>query len=313
MSKKLPVLLLGYNRPDFTRDIMIRLAEYAPDRLYIACDGPNSSKPGDRDLVLQVREHLKGPAWPCTVHKRFLNENVGPRQAVGTAIDWFFTQETKGVILEDDCMPHVDFFKLADHILHRYRNDKKIWGVTGSNTTRVDFRGEASYGFVGHPLTWGWASWRDRWSERDADLQTYSMNRSTVGEGGFPSRAHQIAFSRHLDSIVECGVPDAWDYPWAWTVMRHGGLWAVAQRNLVKNVGFRYDSTNTTTSRLMGGPLENLEEVIDPIQVILDHEAESVILRKIHGLLYPLWLNHPVNLLKLVKRRITRRFRRRDE
>ncbi len=300
---KLPVLLLAYNRPDFTSQVMSLLRDYAPDRLYVACDGPKANKKGDHELVDTVREILTHPAWNTQVTARFLSTNAGLRTAVGHAIDWFFDNEPEGIILEDDCMPSEDFFRFSEYILDRYREDPRVWGVTGANNAGALFPPGASYGFIQFPIVWGWASWANRWAKNDPHLTTYPPSRSQLGLGGWPSQAHQFAFQRHFDSMLKTGTPDSWAYPWTWSTMSQGGLWAVPSAHLVQNIGFRDDSTHVTSPRLKGGPIEPLGKIV-PCQAISVHtEAEVALLKKLHFLVTPLWVNRPINFLKVLKRR----------
>ena len=44
MSKKIPVLVLAFNRADHVQQAMKAIAEYQPDRLYLECDGPRPYK-----------------------------------------------------------------------------------------------------------------------------------------------------------------------------------------------------------------------------------------------------------------------------
>ena len=54
-------------------------------------------------------------------------------KGVSSAISWFFNNVDEGIILEDDCLPHPDFFYFCEQLLDKYRNDKRIWCITGNN------------------------------------------------------------------------------------------------------------------------------------------------------------------------------------
>ena len=303
---KLPVLVLAYNRPDLTAGLMEKIAAYAPERLYVACDGARASKAGDDDLVQATRSCLTSPSWRTAIHARFLSGNQGLRQGVEGAIGWFFDNEAEGIILEDDCHPTPDFFKLAEHVLDRYRDNGAVWGMTGSNSAGVTFPDGVSYGFIRLPLIWGWASWADRWQKNDSDLVSYPGNRSTIGIDGWPSIEHKLAFQRYLDSMVRWGNPDSWAYRWAWSVMSQGGLWIVPDQHLVSNEGFRQDATNTSAQWLAEQTPGQLSEICPTDEVKVDKHAELTILRELHGLLMPLWLNYPMSFLKKVKKNVSR-------
>lgn len=107
---KVPVLVLSYDRPDFTQEAMSRIAKYGPSRLYMSCDGPKQGETEDEVRVQQVRDVLTAPEWPMDLYTRFLPSNQGLGHAVSGTLNLFFSQEAEGIILEDDCLPSSDFF-----------------------------------------------------------------------------------------------------------------------------------------------------------------------------------------------------------
>ena len=51
--------------------------------------------------------------WPCEVHHLFSDKNLGCRLGVTRAINWFFENVDEGIILEDDCIPHLISFLIV--------------------------------------------------------------------------------------------------------------------------------------------------------------------------------------------------------
>ena len=41
---------------------------------------------------------------------------------MSTAISWFFEQEERGIILEDDCVPNLDFFTFCETYFQLFEN-----------------------------------------------------------------------------------------------------------------------------------------------------------------------------------------------
>lgn len=296
------VLLLGYNRPEHTAQLMNRLAEIRPTKLYVGVDGPKNT-PQDRDLVNEVRTLMSTPSWTAQVRTRLIPSNVGSRRAIEGALTWFFSLEPRGIVLEDDCIPAQDFFTLADHVLDCYEQNHQIWGMTGSNTASVQF--DASYGFIRHPLTWGWATWADRWNKHQWSDDTY-LTLTKSGHSVWPSTAHKHAFKRHLDSIAHWGIPDAWDYQWAWTVMQEQGLWIVPSSQLVENVGFAQNALNQHPAHFTGPPLGDLGKIKIPEQISVNPEVEQATLRTIYGVRSPIWLSALIGMAKSLKARAVR-------
>ena len=83
--------------------------------------------------------------------------------------------------------------------------------------------------------------------------------------------------------------------------MKNRGLWVVPSFHLVENVGFGDSATNTKVDTFNAGPLETLGEILPPEVVQPNREAEIAILRRIHGIVTPQWLNIPINFLKKLK------------
>jgi len=52
-------------------------------------------------------------------------------------------------------------------------------------------------------------------------------------------------WSRIWQRLVDEGSPDSWAYRWTFTCLANGGLTALPNRNLVRNVGFGCDATHT--------------------------------------------------------------------
>ena len=107
---KTAVLFLVFNRPDTTRQVFEAIRQAKPPRLYVAADGPREGKLGEVERVKEVRTIATAVDWPCEVKTLFRDKNLGCKKGVSSAITWFFEQEKQGIILEDDCLPHLDFF-----------------------------------------------------------------------------------------------------------------------------------------------------------------------------------------------------------
>ena len=109
-SVSIPVLFVIFNRPDTTRQVFEAIRNVRPPKLYVAADGPRKSFPADANKVEEVRRIATQIDWPCEVKTLFREENIGCKMAVSESISWFFDNEEMGIILEDDCLPHHDFF-----------------------------------------------------------------------------------------------------------------------------------------------------------------------------------------------------------
>ena len=107
-----PILLITFNRPWLTQQVFDQIRKARPTKLYISNDGPRSDRKGEYEKCVQVRDIIKQVDWKCIVKTRFSEINQGCKYGPVNAINWFFESEEMGIILEDDCIPHPDFFDI---------------------------------------------------------------------------------------------------------------------------------------------------------------------------------------------------------
>lgn len=244
---KLPVLLLVYNRPSLTAKVISAIESYNPDNLYVSADGPRTHDDTDSELVNEVRKLVSEIDISGSVQVLAHDRNLGPYAGVIAGLDWFFSKEPEGVILEDDCLPTADFFRFSEAILSRYRDQHGVFGVSGSNPGNIGFSNGADYGFMRVAPIWGWGSWSDRWAKYDRHLLGFRREIANRGPE-WPSKGLKFALEWHLKKILEKG-PSTWDYQLSWTVVREGGLWVVPNSSLVTNLGFGPDATHTKSRK----------------------------------------------------------------
>jgi hypothetical protein len=153
-------------------------------------------------------------------------------------LDWVFSQVEDAIILEDDCVPHPDFFPFCSELLERYRDDQRISHITGLNAESLHERTTFSYFFSRYSPSWGWATWRRAWQHFDFDMKLWPVLR----DGGwhkdmFRSATESDYFAWWWDLIRE-GRDDTWDAQWLFARLVQGTYGIVSSVNLISNIGF---------------------------------------------------------------------------
>ena len=244
---QVPVVLLMFNRPDYTRLVFQRVREVRPARLLVVADGARKDRPGEESLCQMTRDIIGEVDWPCQVERNFSVENQGCGRRVSSGLDWVFSQVDEAIILEDDCLPDLTFFAFCETLLARYRLDERVLSISGDNLLPGRTSQEASYRFsrVGH--IWGWATWRRAWSYYDFKMRTWPEFRRDGGMsrlfGEYPRM--QRCWTGWLEATY-LGKIDTWDYQWFYTAFARGGIHILPRRNLVTNIGFSANATHTT-------------------------------------------------------------------
>lgn len=242
-----PVLFLVFNRLDTTQKVFEAIRAARPARLYVAADGPRPSRPEEADKVRAVRDHIVDNIdWPCEVQTLFRENNLGCKQAVSQAITWFFEHEEFGIIIEDDCLPTPCFFEFCDELLPRFRDDLRVWQISGTNFDFGQQRdADYSYYYSYYGAIWGWATWRNRWQHYDVDMGGYEeIKRKGYLCDLFGNPEEAQARMVRFDDI---GQIDTWDFQWTYTRFINSGLAVMPSENLVVNLGFGDDATHTHT------------------------------------------------------------------
>jgi len=249
---KSAVLLIVYNRPEKTRQVFEQIRRARPSRLYVVADGPQPSREEDLERCRQVRKIVDAPDWDCRFERWFREENRGCGPSVKEAIDWFFSQEEEGIILEDDTVPDLTFFDFCDEMLDRYRNDRRVAFISGSNHQGKAFSSdrdtdlEDSYFFARNKTTWGWATWRRSWDRMDYEMKWLkSANSDAIIRNMSLLEETSKYWMNAVMSIQEKNV-SAWDWQWYFSISAEDQLVIYPKANLVSNIGFGADATHTT-------------------------------------------------------------------
>lgn len=275
-----PVLFLVFNRLDTTKQVFEAIRQAKSPRLYIAADGHRTDHNGEAEKVQAVRDYvMESIDWNCEVKTLFRKKNLGCRDAVSSAIDWFFEYESEGIILEDDCLADLSFFRYCEELLLLYRDDERIMAISGNYFHGDAYQPKHSYFFSRYPHCWGWATWRRAWEYYDRDMTQWPEMRDsewllTVGNG---SRDFQRYWNRIFDTAYAKKV-DSWAYRWTFSCWSQSGLTILPARNLVRNIGFGENATHTrnSNSRLSKFSLEFLNFPLShPSNMVRDYKMDE--------------------------------------
>lgn len=235
--RKIPILIMAFNRPDHVVKAMEPIREYQPDRLYLACDGPRANKDGEFQLVAITQKAMQDIVkWPCEVKTLFQSKNLGCAYGPYTAISWFFEHEECGIIIEDDVIVGQDFFNLCEELLPRYINNDRIMEISAENHSGRDDINN-TYVYSQFMLNWGWATWRRAWNKMDMTMSavhrvslTSLIKRLGIFRGLMMYRYFKSGYN-NIDNL------DAWDTRWYLSILDNNGLIICPGVNLAVNEG----------------------------------------------------------------------------
>lgn len=262
-----PVLLIAFNRLDTLMSVFEAISKARPPRLYIAVDGPRENHPGEFEKVQAVREFaLNNVGWSCELKTLFRDKNLGCKNAVSSAINWFFEHEEQGIILEDDCLPGQSFFWFCEELLEKYKNDIRIGQISGFNPlSNRSFSGD-SYLFSKFGPIWGWASWRRAWENYDVKfLEWPDFKKNGMVDFIIDSFWERSWREFYFDEVY-WGRLNTWDYQWAFCKLVNNQLSIIPAKNLISNIGFGKEATHTS-----GTLPKNMRQIVELPDLELKH------------------------------------------
>lgn len=273
-----PIAFIIFNRPRHTRETFASIRAQCPAKLFIIADGPRYNHPTDDGLCMATREIVEQIDWPCEVHRNYAAKNLGLKSRVSSGLDWVFEEVDRAIVLEDDCVPHPDFFAFCDTLLQRYKCDERVSVITGNNFQGGHKRGDAAYYFSKYNHCWGWATWRRAWQHYRGDLPFWpEWSQTPDWPNKMPDPVERRYWAAIFERVKQQEI-DSWAYPWTASVWYRGGLTATPNVNLVTNIGFGPVATHTVAAENQEGlPVEPLGPLTHPDRVEQDRNADRYV------------------------------------
>jgi len=264
---KSPVAFLIFNRPDTTQTVFDVIRQAKPSKLLVVADGPRADRPGEADKCAAARAIIDEVDWDCEVLKDYSDVNMGCKLRVSSGLDWVFKTVEEAIILEDDCVPHLTFFRFCEELLEKYQDDKRIMAISGNNFQFGRRRTEYSYYFSRYNHCWGWASWRRAWQYYDVEMKLWPKIRDNDGLKDLLLDFHSVKYwTKIFQSTYEERI-NSWAYRWTFACWIQSGLSILPNVNLVTNIGFSIEATHTKKSNRLA------EMPIEPISFPLKHTS----------------------------------------
>lgn len=275
-SLNTPIVFLIFNRPDLTAQVFEAIRQAKPKKLLVVADGARNES--EVELCQQARAVTEVVDWDCEVLRNYADKNLGCRERVSSGLDWAFEQVEVAIILEDDCLPHPSFFGYCQELLEHYREDKRIWCISGDNFQDGQWRGDGSYYLSNYNHSWGWASWRRAWQKYDCNLSKWEKFRDGQYLKNILDSELEIIYWQSIfeDMFIRRTQRNIWDYLWTFSLWQNNGLTILPNVNLVSNIGFRSDGTHTFgESKFANIPVQDIGKICHPSFLIRDRNADE--------------------------------------
>lgn len=244
----IPILICAFSRESEFCRVLYSAISAGVSQIYINIDGadnPRISK--SQEAMVAFTNHCRSEFPHVQIFVRRSNMNFGAAVSVISSLDWFFSKEVFGLIFEDDLEFDGSLLDFVSWAAPNFEHNPDIWMISGSNFFSFSKELKGKIHLPSYPVTWGWATWRDKWNLiREAivsDIESPSLFSLNV-----VSNFWQVGALR-----AKKGILDAWDIPLAEAMRRLRKFSVVPPVNLVRNIGFSELASNT---KLQNYPLD---------------------------------------------------------
>ena len=129
-----PVLILFFNRPQQLSQVFEQVKKARPSRLFLYQDGARNEH--DLPGIKACREIVSQIDWECEVERFYQEKNFGCDPSEYISQKWAFSKVDKCIVLEDDDVPSVSFFRFCKEMLDKYEHDTRISMIAGFNLSK---------------------------------------------------------------------------------------------------------------------------------------------------------------------------------
>jgi hypothetical protein len=289
-SSHVPILLIGFVRPNFTARQIRILAKLRPRKVYFFVDLYGGSDKNKIKSNLKTRTLVNLIDWHCEVKTNFPTKNLGAKNGIFSAINWLFQKEKLGIILEDDVLPSVQFFDFCIQNLFYYEDDLSIGLISGHQVELKvqDYSVTINPVYSKFPRIWGWATWKNRWE--DFHLQEFRLSKNDIyllTKVSFPNIIF-LLYLIYVQILIKFRRLETWDYQFLIYCLRNNFNIITPSRNLVKNTGFGRNSSNTIGDQpFMSFPPRNLKVGNTKIKKFAyDNDWKNYRIKMVFGAIY---------------------------
>lgn len=264
---ELPVILITYNRPNHTRQVLEGLRTIGASNLVIYSDGPASEsvRPG----VESTRALFSEIDWTVpTVIER--TQNYGLAKSICLAVDQVFATEDFVILLEDDCVPGIHFLTYMFECYRRYRENHLIYGISGHTVAHhpaILHQSPYDVYFTPRIGSWGWGTWKDRWIQREADLVAL-VRECLDSKLNFSQGGSDIPLA--VENLLRGTLKDVWTLNWVLSVYRKNGFYVYPTHSHIDNIGTDGSGVHCNPTDIFKTPMAKAAPTRFAKDVVLD-------------------------------------------
>lgn len=225
--------------------------------IHIFSDGPRNET--EEIKVNAVRAFLKTQSL-LRVHRCYFNPlNKGLANSIINGVSKLFITYSSVIVLEDDLIYSKNFLHFMTSALTAYEADQKVYSISGySPQIYLGDDYTKDYYFSPRGSSWGWATWKDRWSTIDWEVKTYNTFKRNIRQRQRFARGGSD-LPRMLDNQMK-GKIDSWAIRFVYQQFLNQQATVYPAISKVKSIGIGADATHTKRTTRFNTQLDSGEQ-----------------------------------------------------
>ncbi len=262
ISKYAPIVIFAFNRLYSLKHTIASLLENAEAKesdLFIYVDGARVKRNGEEQKVCAVQEYVKRIYGFQSLTYKLSNKNKGLGPSVIEGVTEIINKYGRVIVIEDDLVVNPNFLSYMNQSLNLYEHERRVFSICGySNKVRCPKNYVYNTYFCHRSSSWGWGTWKDRWSSVDWELEPFENYVS-----------HKNAFNKWGGS--DCfgmlkgwheGKNKSWAIRFCFAQFLQNGVSLFPIRSFVRNYGFDGSGTNCHSWSRFKCDLDNTQKKI---------------------------------------------------
>lgn len=244
-----PVALFVYRRPEHTRhtiEALARNALAAQTELFVFSDAARGE--ADREGVALVRDCIREIDGFRRVHVKTQPTNQGLANSIIAGATAVCAEAGRVIVVEDDLVASPHFLTYMNAALSQYARIPNVFSISGYNLPPArmpippDYAADCYFNY--RPMSWGWATWQDRWEQADWQVAGYAaFSRDPDAQRRFNRGGADL--TRMLQDQME-GRIDSWYIRWCFTHFLHDAFSLYPVASHIDNIGHDGSGTHST-------------------------------------------------------------------
>lgn len=234
-----PILYITFARPEYARQSFEVIKKIKPKKLYWYNNKAREDRLEEQENNEEIRSWLAEIDWNCELKIWFRDKYVDVYTSLWGAIDWLFENENAGIIIEEDVVASSAFFDFCDQLIPFYKDDDKVWMISGNNSRTQYNPQNVSYFFSRYPMIYGWATWKDRWIKMDRKMNFWPDFKSSINlKRYYPTTLSYIVQRYYFNQIYnKYEIYNPWDFIFICNMVKNGAYCVVPLFNLCADIG----------------------------------------------------------------------------